>query len=139
MKGAFVREAAVGAIVMGVILITAHSAHAQSVNTLDQIVDQFRARSAGWEGALRSFALGTFGILAGIELAWAAFRLAFRGADVSEWLAEIVNQILFLGFFLALLENSVTWGQAIVSSFRQAASAAGGGGIAPCDVFAAGV
>jgi type IV secretion system protein TrbL len=58
---------------------------------------------------------------------------------MSEWLAEIVNQILFLGFFLALLENSVTWGQAIVNSFRQAASAAGGGGIAPSDVFAAGV
>ena len=83
-----------------------------------------RERSASWPA---------------IELAWAAFKLAFRGADVSEWLAEIVNQILFLGFFLALLENSVTWGQAIVSSFRQAASAAGGGGIAPTDVFAAGV
>jgi hypothetical protein len=58
---------------------------------------------------------------------------------VSEWLAEIVNQILFLGFFLALLENSVTWGQAIVDSFRQAASTAGGGGLAPSDVFTAGV
>jgi type IV secretion system protein TrbL len=88
---------------------------------------------------LRSFAMGTFGILAMIELAWAAIRLAFRRSDVSEWLAEIVNQILFLGFFLALLENSVTWGQAIVNSFRQAASAAGGGGIASSDVFAAGV
>jgi TrbL/VirB6 plasmid conjugal transfer protein len=33
----------------------------------------------------------------------------------------------------------VTWGQAIVDSFRQAASAAGGQGIAPSDVFAAGV
>lgn len=120
-------------------LVIAAPAHAQSANVLDQIVAQFQARSSGWEGALRGFATGTFGILAGVELVWAAFRLAFRGADVSEWLAEIVNQILFLGFFLALLENSVTWGQAIVSSFRQAASAAGGGGIAPSDVFAAGV
>jgi type IV secretion system protein TrbL len=120
-------------------LIVAAPAHAQSANVLDQIVAQFQARSAGWEGTLRSFATGTFGILASVELVWAAFKLAFRGADVSEWLAEIVNQILFLGFFLALLENSVTWGQAIVSSFRQAASAAGGGGIAPSDVFAAGV
>lgn len=114
-------------------------AHAQTVNTLDQIVDQFRMRSAGWQATLESFALRTFGILAAIELAWAAFRLAFRGADVSEWLAEIVNQILFLGFFLALLENSVTWGQTIVDSFREAAGAAGSGGIAPSDVFAAGV
>ena len=120
-------------------LAIAGPASAQSVNVLDQIVSQFQSRSAGWEGALRSFALGTFGILAAIELAWAAFKLAFRGADVSEWLAELVNQILFLGFFLALLQNSVTWGNAIVSSFRQAAGAAGGGGIAPSDVFTAGV
>ena len=114
-------------------------AHAQSVDVLDQIVSQFQSRSAGWEGTLRSFALETFGILASIEMVWAAFKLAFRGSDVSEWLAEIVNQILFLGFFLALLENSVTWGTAIVNSFRQAAGAAGGGGIAPSDVFAVGV
>ena len=106
---------------------------------LDQIVTEFKIRAAGWESTLRSFAIGTFGILATIELAWAAIRLAFRRSDVSEWLAEIVNQILFLGFFLALLENSVTWGQAIINSFRQAASAARGGGIAPSDVFAAGV
>lgn len=126
-------------VLTGIAVAAVHPAHAQSTNTLDQIVDQFRTRSAGWESTLQSFARGTFGILAGIELAWAAFKLAFRGADVSEWLAEIVNQILFLGFFFALLENSVTWGQAIVDSFRQAAGAAGGSGIAPSNVFAAGV
>lgn len=114
-------------------------ANAQSADVLDQVVSQFQSRAAGWEGALRSFALGTFGILAAIEFAWAAFKLAFRGADVSEWLAELVNQILFLGFFLALLQNSVTWGNAIINSFRQAASAAGGSAIAPSDVFASGV
>jgi len=124
---------------IGFILVAAVPAHAQSVNVLDQIVTEFKIRAAGWESTLRSFAIGTFGILATIELAWAAIRLAFRRSDVSEWLAEIVNQILFLGFFLALLENSVTWGQAIINSFRQAASAARGGGIAPSDVFAAGV
>jgi type IV secretion system protein TrbL len=129
----------IGPGVIGLILLIAVPAHAQSVNVLDQIVTEFQTRAAGWEGTLRSFAMGTFGILATIELAWAAIRLAFHRSDVSEWLAEIVNQILFLGFFLALLENSVTWGQAIVNSFRQAASAAGGGGIAPSDVFAAGV
>ncbi len=113
-------------------------ANAQTAATLDQIVTEFQQRSAGWETTLRSFALSTFAILATIELAWAGIRLAFRGADMSEWLAEIVNQIFFLGFFLALLENSVTWGQAIVTSFRQAAGNAGGGGIAPSDVFASG-
>lgn len=114
-------------------------AHAQTVNVLDSIVQQFQTQAAGWENMLASLALQTFGILAAIELAWAAIRLAFRGADVSEWLAEIVNQILFIGFFLALLQNASTWGTAIVSSFRQAGRAASGVGVAPSDVFAAGV
>jgi len=126
-------------IVAALVLAAAAPAHAQSAGTLDQIVAQFQSRAAGWEGTLQSLALQTFGILALIELAWAAFRLAFRGADLSEWLAEIVNQILFLGFFLALLQNSATWGRAIVDSFRQAGQAAGGVGVAPSDVFAAGV
>lgn len=128
-----------GLAIAVLMLVIAEPARAQSADVLDQVVSQFQARAAGWEGALRSFALGTFGILAAIEFAWAAFKLAFRGADVSEWLAELVNQILFLGFFLALLQNSVTWGNAIVNSFRQAASAAGGSAIAPSDVFASGV
>lgn len=121
------------------LLVVTVPAHAQSVNVLDQIVIQFKNQSVGCQSALQSFAVNTFGILALIELAWAGIRLAFRGADMSEWLAEIVNQILFLGFFFALLKNSVTWSQAIVNSFRQAASVAGGGGIAPSDVFASGV
>jgi type IV secretion system protein TrbL len=139
MRSARTHDVTCALLTFALVLVAANSAHAQSINTLDQIIDEFRQRSAGWEGVLRSFALQTFGILALIELAWTAFRLAFRGTDLSEWLAEIVNQVLFLGFFLALLENSVAWGQAIVNSFRQAASAAGGEGIAPSNVFAAGV
>jgi len=118
---------------------SATAAHAQTANVLDQIVAQFRTQSAGWEAALTAFALNTFAILAALEMTWAAFKLAFRAADLSEWLAEMVNQLFFLGFFFLLLQNSVTWGTLIVDSFRQAASAAGGAGLAPSDVFAAGV
>src|SRR5277367_817564 len=93
------------ALVAGVMLLASLPAHAQGIDVLDEIIQQFQNQAHGWEATLASLALQTFGILAAIELAWAAFRLAFRGADVSEWMAEIVNQILFLGFFLALLQN----------------------------------
>lgn len=126
-------------LVTGLAVIAAAPAGAQSANVLDQVVSQFQGQAAGWEGTLQSLALHTFGILALIDLAFAGFRLVFRGADASEWMAEIVNQVLFLGFFLALLENAATWGQAIVDSFRQAGKAASGVGVAPSDVFAAGV
>src|SRR5260370_31466831 len=85
------RAPIIGLGVIGLVLVAAIPAHAQSVNVLDQIVTEFKTRAAGWEGTLRSFAMATFGILATIELAWAAVRLAFRGSDVSEWLDEVVN------------------------------------------------
>ncbi|MBN8908040.1 MAG: hypothetical protein J0H99_15700, partial [Rhodospirillales bacterium] len=55
---------------LSVILILAaeSSAHAQAVNVLDQVVSQFQLRSAGWQAGLTSFAINTFGILAGIDL-----------------------------------------------------------------------
>jgi type IV secretion system protein TrbL len=131
-----VYRTAVGA---GLMFLMSFPAHAQSVNVLDGIISQFQAQAAGWQSTLTSLALQTFGILAVIELAWAGFRLAFRGADVSEWMVEILNQILFLGFFLALLQNASTWGTAIVNSFRQAGRMAGGVGVNPSEVFTAGV
>ena len=87
-------------LLAGLAVLASIPAHAQAVDVLDTIVSQFQTRAAGWEGTLTTLATQTFGILAAIELAWAGFRLAFRGSDVSEWLAGIVNQILFLGFFL---------------------------------------
>jgi type IV secretion system protein TrbL len=127
------------ATLVGTMFLISFPAWAQSTNVLDGIVQQFQSQAASWESTLASLALQTFGILAAIELAWAAAKLAFRGADVSEWLAELVNQILFIGFFLALLQNASTWGTAIVDSFRQAGRAAGGVGVNPSEVFTAGV
>jgi len=126
-------------LALGLSLMLPFEAHAQSIDVLDGIVAQFQTQAAGWEATLAGFAISTFGILAAIEIAWAAFRLALRGSDVSEWLAEAVNQLLFLGFFFALLQNASSWGAAIMNSFRQAGQAAGGVGVAPSAVFAAGV
>jgi len=129
------------ALTIGLMMLIAAPAHAQmSPGVIDSVVAKFQAQAAGWQAALQSFALNTFYILALIELGWAGIRLALRNSDASEWMAEIVNQIMFLGFFLALLQNSVSWGRLIIDSFRQAARAVGGGvGVSPGDVFASGV
>lgn len=128
-----------GVLGAGLVLVVAAPAYAQGANVLDGIISQFQGRASGWEGALQALALRTFGTLAIIEMTWSAAKLAFRGADLSEWLAEIINQILTLGFFLALLQNASTWGTAIVESYRAAGVAAGATAVAPSSVFAAGV
>ncbi len=91
-----------------------------------------------------SYALTLFWILATIDLTLTGIRLAVKGAEFGEWAAEFVNQILFIGFFLAVLKNSSTWAAAIVNSFRTAGSqavvASGGTSmIAPSDVFSVGL
>ena len=63
------------------------------------------------------------GCLATIEITLAGIRLVLKGSDFSEWASELVNQILYIGFFAALLQNSTgtnSWASVIVQSFRNA-------------------
>jgi type IV secretion system protein TrbL len=113
-------------------------------NSLDQITSLYRNCARQWEATLGGFALRLFWLLAAIEFAWTAIRLAFRNADLGEWLGELVNQIFFLGLFLALLTNASSWTSAIVESFRAAGAAAlrangVAAGLAPSDIFDTGV
>ncbi|MCM8739323.1 P-type conjugative transfer protein TrbL [Azospirillum sp. A1-3] len=113
-------------------------------NSLDNIVRLYRDHSAAWQAALRSHAITLFWLLAAIEFTWAAIRLGLKGADFGEWVAEVTNQVLFIGFFLTLLLHSADYAQAVVDSFREAAnqaSMAGGGTgrISPSNIFEVGV
>lgn len=130
--------ACVGVVV--ITLITSEPAHAAaSLGTLDQMLQQFQAQSNGWGASLRGLALNSFYVLAVIDIAIAAVGWAFRGSDLGDLLGSLVGEIMFLGIFLALLENSVSWSQDIISSFRQGALAAGATAVTPSTVFAAGV
>jgi len=131
------------ALVLALFVIAPESQALVTNNFLDSMVTTYQSKTVAWEGVLRNYALSLFWILAGIEFVWSSIKLAIKGADISEFLAELVNRILYIGFFLTLLLNSSAWSTAIVDSFRQAGSsavaAAGGtGGIAPSNVLDAG-
>lgn len=128
------------ALTAGLLLAFATAAHAQDVNAIDTTVLRFQAATAGWEATLQQLALGTFGLLAILQLFWAMAKLVFRRADFSEFLAELVNQIMFIGLFLWLLTTTATWAPAIINGFRYAGGAASGLRVlTPGDVFKAGI
>ncbi|WP_033480342.1 P-type conjugative transfer protein TrbL, partial [Xanthomonas phaseoli] len=107
------------------------------------MMDLFRNQASALEPTLRGYALRLFWLLAFIQFAWAGIKLVLQGADFQQFTAEVVRQILFIGFFLTLLLLSTEWAGAIVRSFRTAAdqavtSAGGTGGISPTDIFVAG-
>ena len=131
------------ATVLALFVIVPESQALVTNNFLDSVVSTYQSKTAAWEDILRNYALGLFWILAGIEFLWNSIKLAIRGADISEFFAELLNRIMYIGFFLTLLLNSSAWSTAIVNSFRQAGSAAvasagGTGGIAPSNVMDAG-
>lgn len=134
-----------GLLLLYVFFFLLPEAHAQAATSfLDKMIDTYQSKTMAWEGILRNFALRLFWILAAIEFSWNAIKLALKGADFTDFLAEILNRVLYIGFFLTLLLNSSTWSQAIIDSFRQAGSAAstaagGTGVITPSDVLNVGL
>ena len=127
------------AVMAALVALAVVPAHAQTPGVLDDLVGRFQQSTATWGPVLRNYARGTFALLAAIELVWAGAGLAFKGADASEFMAELVRQILGLGFFYALLENSNAWGDLIIQSFRIAGQTASGGPMYPSNVLISGV
>ncbi len=119
-------------------------AFAATGGSLDKIVNLFINAQGGWEAPIKAAAMAVFGILVAIEVAWTLIKLAIKGADHTEYVGEVANRIMFVGFFSYLLMNGGELARSIINSLRQvgnnASSAAGGtGGLSPSDIFDAGV
>jgi type IV secretion system protein TrbL len=131
---------------VAVLVLSTGSASAAETtsNSLDTIVQRYQQAAQSWESTLKTYAQTLFWLLATIEITLAGIRLVLKGSDFSEWASELVNQILYIGFFAALLQNSTgtnSWASVIVQSFRNAANSAvqGSGGasmMAPSDICA---
>lgn len=124
------------------VVAIANSAFADVPTTgaLDSIKNIFRDNAANWSVVLQNYAERIFWILAAIDFAWTAISLALSQGQISDFVAITIREILKIGFFLALLQNGLTWGRTIINSMVQAGGAANGaaGGaanISPSDVF----
>lgn len=89
--------------------------------TTTDLLQYFRDNMAAWEPALRGTAERLFWLLAGIEFTWSAIRLALKGMDFNEILAELFKTVLRLGFFWFLLLHSTDLANALIQSFKMAA------------------
>ncbi|MDQ4422173.1 P-type conjugative transfer protein TrbL [Sphingobium sp. DEHP117] len=110
---------------MSLALATPASAQAvQQSAVLDQIVAQYQAAASSMGSNLQSFATHLFGVLAGIEFAWAMITCAINQADIRELVAEIVKRIMFIGVGFWIVSNGIGFGGNIISSWNILAGAA---------------
>lgn len=113
------------------------SATAQDGALLTELENEIAAAARGWEGAVMQAARSLFWILAGIEVGIAAIWLALSAAALDTWFAELVRRIMFIGFFVLLLEQGPAFAQAVVDSLYQIGAA--DGSASPANVFNAGL
>ena len=125
-------------LLLVILVLGSQPAFAQ--NVVDTVMQDYKNAAASWVGPLETLALQLFWSLAVIQFCYAMGQLAFRGADLSEFLAELVTQILFIGIFLFLVQNSSTFANDIINSFRQAATTASGtAGSNPEEILTTGI
>lgn len=115
-----------------------------SPEVLNAVPDLFQARFQGMQGALLGYARNLFMILAGIEFSYAMISIAFKRGDLGDVAAALVQQILFIGLGLFIIENGANIGNIIVQSFGQAGGSAatsvgGAAGLSPADIFSSGM
>lgn len=132
------------AALIAAVTMPASFAEVKTNNSLDTIVELYRNNAAKWESQLATYATALFWGLAIIEFTWSMIKMSMRANDVGDWVAEVVNHVMVVGFFWMLVLHSTTWSGAIVNSFRTAAnnaSSAGGGqqGLTPSNIFDVGL
>ena len=108
-----------------------------STDSLQIIQDQYISNAKTWETTLSNFAFRLFWALAFIDFVWMAINVALNPGEFSNLFSNLIRKILFLGFFLALLQNGPDWANSVISSFQQAGSSLPGGGVGsrPSDIF----
>jgi type IV secretion system protein TrbL len=125
------------AIVLAGALMLPDVVHAQDGTILDRLEDQIVSATGNWEQTLINAATSLFWILAGIEIAIAAVWLAIQAPSLDTWFAELVRRIMFIGFFLFVLQVGPDFAWSIVDSLFQLG--AEGGKASPADTFNAGI
>jgi len=90
-----------------------------------------------WLGQIAAMGRTTFIILATLEIAWAAAMWAMEKDNMSSFMAEFIQKIMFIGFFYILLQNAPEWIPIIIKTFRQVGTDAimsAGAGSCPGDI-----
>ncbi len=113
-------------------------------NLIDTVALQYKTAAASWSGILNNAALWMFFTLALLEIVWTGITLALRDPELGEVIAEITYRVIFIGWFLTLLQFGGQWAKDIVASLGQLAgqaSIAGGGlgTVSPGGAFDSGI
>ncbi|MBU1386951.1 MAG: P-type conjugative transfer protein TrbL [Proteobacteria bacterium] len=120
-----------------VCLVEPASAIAPKNNIAQGLLPQFKLAADNWIPFITARAQWLFWALATLDLTYMAIILILKNGDFYDFATNLVQKILFLGFFWAILIHGRGWMWAIVDSFTQIGSGVigGSGGIDPASLL----
>lgn len=93
---------------------------------LDPIRDKYAQFQVTWYNKIKGTAERLFWLLVSVDYAWSGVTYVLEKNDIGEIAISMVKKILTIGFFYSLLKFSDTWIPAIINSFSQIGTTAGG-------------
>ena len=112
------------AIIFCIIMLIPCMSYAADAGVFNDIQTRFEKAVSGKSNAIQNAANWLFWTLATISLVWTGISLVFRKGDISDFFAEFIRYILFIGFFNWLLTNGSEMSKSILDSFRNLGSSA---------------
>ncbi len=112
-------------------------AYAQEGQMLTDLENQINTAANGWQDTIMTAARSLFWTLAGIEIGLGSIWLALQAASLDRWFSELVQRIMYVGFFAFMLQEGPGFAKAIVDSLYQIGAQSGSA--SPAAVFDAGL
>lgn len=113
------------ALVAASLVVLTDASLAADGSTLTTLENQISSSAKSWQTTITQAATTLFWLLATIEVGIAAVWLAIQAPSIETWFAELVRRIMFIGFFLFVLQKGPDLGKAIVTSLMQIGSQGG--------------
>lgn len=93
---------------------------------LDTVLQKYQIAARSWASVIQEKASWIFITLATISMVWTFSQLMFHRSSFAEFFGEFIRFIMFMGFFLWLLNNGPTMALAIIKSLSQIGNEASG-------------
>ena len=116
-------------LTLAVLSMSVEPSLANTNGVLDSVQQTIQTASSGWMSQSLGYANDLFFGLAGLEFVWSAIQLTLRKNELPDIIVGTLFKVMGLAFFAMLLQEAPTWIPDIISSFTQAGTAVGGGGV----------
>ena len=101
-----------------------------SFSLFDSLDTSIAGMSNGWQVSIGAMVHNTFWILAVIEITWCAAVWALEKDNMSPFISEMIQKIMFIGFYWMILQQAPDLIKAVIDTFAQVGLKATG--IAEC-------